>query len=329
MRGTPARSESARSLALQPGPGARLVRFVRVYFSDVFPLVLPERHIFPAGKYRALRHRVREGLHGRQATFVVGPEATDQDLHSIHEPGYVAAVRNGTLPAAMQTAIGFPWSEAFVKRSLRSCGATLSATRAALQDGTALHLAGGTHHAFAARGEGFCVFNDFAVAARLAQQILRARGGSDRVLILDTDVHQGNGTASIFAADSTVFTASLHGARNFPRVKEASDLDIALPDGTTDEPYLAALNTMLERLDAMFTPDFVFWVSGTDPLVGDRFGRLAVTEVGLAARDRRVLDWVGRKPLVVTMGGGYGRDLARSVAAAAITCELVLRHGKG
>jgi acetoin utilization deacetylase AcuC-like enzyme len=205
--------------------------------------------------------------------------------------------------------IGFPWSPAMAERARRSVGATIAACRAALHDGVAANIAGGTHHASAGKGGGFCVFNDAAVASRLMQaEWRRKRGDPLQIAIIDLDVHQGNGTASIFTRDDSVFTLSLHGAKNFPFRKEAGDLDVELPDGCRDEEYLLALDGALNELDRRFQPGLVIYLAGADPHEGDRLGRLKLTWDGLIARDQRVFDWAWQRrlPLAMAMAGGYG-----------------------
>ena len=220
-----------------------------------------------------------------------------------------------------------------VERARRSVGATVAAARTALHEGVAAQLAGGTHHAYAAKGSGFCVFNDVAVAARLMQAEWHRRGHRTllRVLVIDLDVHQGNGTASIFRDDDSVFTLSLHGGRNFPFRKEPSDLDVDLPDGCDDAAYLQALEVALAAVDercAGAPPGLVFYVAGADPHEGDRLGRLKLTQAGLAQRDRRVLDYCAQRglPLAVSMAGGYGHRIEDTVAVHAQTLGLCLQH---
>ena len=245
--------------------------------------------------------------------------ATDGELALAHTPAYVSAVTEGTLGAAQQREIGFPWSEAMVARSRRSVGATIAAARAALGEGVAVNLAGGTHHASADKGGGYCVFNDAAVAARLMQaEWHRSHRQLLRVAIIDLDVHQGNGTAAIFADDPTVFTLSLHGAKNFPFRKERSDLDVDLPDGCGDAAYLDALDRALTELWGRHTdalPGLIFYLAGADPHEGDRLGRLKLTTAALAERDRRVLAAAGERciPVALSMAGGYGRVIEDTV----------------
>jgi acetoin utilization deacetylase AcuC-like enzyme len=268
------------------------------------------------GKYRLLRQRLDAQA---DLELIEAPAATDGELALAHTPGYVCAVVEGALSAAQQREIGFPWSPAMVERSRRSVGATIAAARAALEHGVAANLAGGTHHASADKGAGYCVFNDVAVAARLMQvEWRRARRRSLRVAVIDLDVHQGNGTAVIFRADPSVFTLSMHGAKNFPFRKERSDLDVELPDGCRDEPYMQALDQALAELwrrHEDVPPGLAFYVAGADPHEGDRLGRLKLTTAGLLERDRRVLAALRarRIPVAISMGGGYGHVIADTV----------------
>ena len=289
---------------------------MHAFYADQFVLPLPPGHSFPMSKYRLLRERVERepGLALRQAI-----PATDGELALVHTPAYVSAVLEGTLGAQQQREIGFPWSEAMVARSRRSVGATILAARAALAAGVAANLAGGTQHASADKGGGYCVFNDAAVAARLMQaEWHRSHRQLLRVAVIDLDVHQGNGTAAIFADDPTVFTLSLHGAKNFPFRKERSDLDVDLPDGCGDDAYLDALDGALAELwrrHADAPPGLIFFVAGADPHEGDRLGRLKLTTAGLAERDRRVLAAARERriPVALSMAGGYGRVIDDTV----------------
>ena len=286
------------------------------YYSDHYVLPLPAGHRFPMAKYRLLRERVAEGLPG--VRFAEAPAASDAELCMAHTPAYVSAVAEGCLSTAEQREIGFPWSPAMVERSRRSVGATLAAARSALQEGVAGNLAGGTHHAGAERGSGFCVFNDLAVATR----VLQGEGAVQRVAIVDLDVHQGNGTAAIFRGDASVFTLSLHGAKNFPFRKEAGDLDVDLPDGCRDADYLEALDAALSELWQRFgTPDLAFYLAGADPHEGDRLGRLKLSAEGLAERDRRVFAACRTRgvPVAFAMGGGYGTVIEDTVAVQLAT----------
>lgn len=294
---------------------------VRAFHSDRFLLPLPPGHRFPRTKYGLLRERVAglADLDVREADA-----ASEADLALVHAPDYVAAVLDGSLSAVEQRAIGFPWSQEMVDRSRRSVGATLAAARAALAEGVAANLAGGTHHAAAARGSGYCVFNDVAVAARRLQSETPLR-----IAVIDLDVHQGDGTAAIFSGDDSVFTLSLHGARNFPFKKASSDLDVALPDGCADAEYLAALDcavAALWREHAARPFDLAFYLAGADPHEGDRLGRLKLSAAGLLERDRRVLAGLGtrRIPVALAMAGGYGHDLDITVAIQAATIEAAI-----
>jgi acetoin utilization deacetylase AcuC-like enzyme len=296
---------------------------MKAFYADHFVLPLPDGHRFPMPKYRLLRDRVVREM--PQIELHEALPASEGELALAHTPDYVSAVMQGWLSQAQQREIGFPWSPAMAERARRSVGATILASRVALHEGVAANLAGGTHHASADRGSGYCVFNDVAVAARLMQaEWNRHHHHLLRVAVIDLDVHQGNGTASIFREDSTVFTLSLHGAKNFPFRKEASDLDVDLPDGCTDLPYLEALDTALHEMwrrhhDA--PPGLAFYLAGADPHEGDRLGRLKLTANGIAERDRRVLEALRRRriPVVVTMAGGYGKVIEDTVAVQART----------
>ncbi|MBL8329785.1 MAG: histone deacetylase [Rubrivivax sp.] len=297
---------------------------MRAFHSDHFVLPLPPGHSFPMSKYRLLREQVQADPRG--VSVQEAPAASDGELALAHDPAWIDAVVHGTTSAAQQREIGFPWSPRMVERARRSVGATIAAARAALLDdeGVAANLAGGTHHAYAHKGSGYCVFNDVAVAARLMQaewHRLRSRGpqrGLLRVLVIDLDVHQGNGTAAIFREDPSVFTLSLHGQKNFPFRKESGDLDVDLPDGCRDEAYLAALGDALAQVERRFQPGppiLAFYLAGADPHEGDRLGRLKLSFDGLASRDRLVFDWLRERaiPVAVSMAGGYGRDLSQTV----------------
>lgn len=284
------------------------------FYSDHFVLPLPEGHRFPMQKYALLRDQIARHL--PDIRLCEAPAASDGELALAHAPAYVEALASGSLGAAAMREIGFPWSVPMVERSRRSVGATVAAVRAALRDGVAANLAGGTHHAYADKGSGFCVFNDVAVAARLAQtEWARRHRRPLQVAVIDLDVHQGNGTAHIFRQDASVFTLSLHGDKNFPFRKEASDLDVALPDGCGDEDYLQALAQALQDMENRFDPGLVIYLAGADPYAGDRLGRLQLSADGLQARDRQVFDWCfqRRVPLAFAMAGGYGRQIEETV----------------
>jgi acetoin utilization deacetylase AcuC-like enzyme len=287
---------------------------MQVFHTDQFVLPLPPGHRFPMGKYRLLRDRIAAELPGIR--LMPAPPASDGELALVHTPGYIQAIGDGSVDPKIMREIGFPWSTAMAERARRSVGATIAACRVAFQEGVAANIAGGTHHSFPDKGGGFCVFNDAAVAARLMQaEHARRQRQPLRVAIVDLDVHQGNGTARIFRDDPSVFTLSLHGQKNFPFRKEASDLDVHLPDGTGDDAYLQALEGALEELSQRFDPGFVIYLAGADPHEGDRLGRLKLTWDGLEARDRRVFDWAWQRglPLAFAMAGGYGQRLEDTV----------------
>lgn len=269
-------------------------------------------------KYRMLREAVARCL--PTVEFAEAPHTTDGVLALAHHPHYIRDVVTGTLTPQAQKSIGFPWSPEMVERSRRSTGATIAACRAALLDGVAVNLAGGTHHAQSDRGEGFCVFNDAAIAARLMQ----AERHVARVAIIDLDVHQGNGTAAILARDESVFTLSLHGEHNYPFIKAVSDLDVALPDGTQDDAYLAALKTALATMFARFSPQLIIYLAGADPHEGDRLGRLKLSLQGLAARDHQVMQAARAHglPVAIAMAGGYGKNIDDTVAAHLQTVRI-------
>ena len=302
---------------------------MHAFHSDLFVLPLPEGHRFPMQKYRLLREGVQTQL--PEIGLHEAAPASDGELALAHTPGYVSDVLEGRLDAARQREIGFPWSPRMAERARRSVGATIAAARAALGEGVAANLAGGTHHALADRGSGFCVFNDAAVAARLMQaEWHRTHQALLRVALIDLDVHQGNGSAAIFRDDPTVFTLSLHAARNFPFRKEASDLDVPLPDGCGDDEYLAALDRALDTLWARHAdapPGLLFYLAGADPHEGDRLGRLKLTTAGLAERDRRVLCAARERriPVAVAMAGGYGRAIEDTVAVQLGTLAAALQ----
>jgi acetoin utilization deacetylase AcuC-like enzyme len=285
---------------------------------STFPL--PEGHRFPVAKYAMLREKViAEGIVAAERVLDP-PRATDDALALVHTPAYLRRFRDGTLDAAELRRLGFPWSPALVERSYRAVGGTVEAARHALAHGIAMNLAGGTHHAFPDHGEGFCVFNDVAVAIRL----LRRDGLLRRAAIVDLDVHQGNGTHAIFAGDADVYTFSMHGGKNYPFHKVAGTLDVELADGTDDDAYLSVLHESLPRVLAASSPDLVVYIAGADPFEGDRLGRLALTFGGLARRDAFVLDSCREVgiPVAITIGGGYGRHIEDTVAAHAGTVRI-------
>jgi acetoin utilization deacetylase AcuC-like enzyme len=280
---------------------------MHAFHCDRFDPGLPEGHRFPMEKYRRLRDMAAARC--EDVRLQESRAATLPELCLAHDRAYVEAVLNGSLGDAAWREIGFPWTEAMVERSLRSVGATLEATEWAQREGIAMNLAGGTHHAQSAKGSGFCVFNDVAVAAERA-----LRQGVRRVAVIDLDVHQGNGTADIFAGREEVFTLSLHGDKNFPFRKASSTLDVPLPKGCSDNDYLAALDLALLALQAAHARvpfELVYYLAGADAHGNDRLGHLALNDAGMRSRDERVLDLASlwQTPVVVCMAGGYGKDL--------------------
>ena len=300
---------------------------MQVFYADQFVLPLPAGHRFPMGKYRLLRDRL--AAEQPEVRLMPAQPASDGELALAHSPAYIAAISDGSVDPKIMREIGFPWSTAMAERARRSVGATVAACRTAIREGLAANIAGGTHHAYADRGGGFCVFNDAAVAARLLQaEWSRARSTALRVAIVDLDVHQGNGTAAIFRSDPTVFTLSIHAQKNFPFRKEASDLDVELPDGCRDDAYLSALETALDELDRRFDPGLVIFLAGADPHEGDRLGRLKLTWDGLEARDRRVFDWAWQRrlPIAFAMAGGYGHRIEDTVQVQANTFRVAVQY---
>jgi acetoin utilization deacetylase AcuC-like enzyme len=296
---------------------------MKAFYSDQFGIPLPEGHRFPVEKYALLREAiVAAGLVPPLQLLVPEPATDEQILHA-HDEEYLRRIQAGRLTRHEVRRIGLPWSPQLVIRSRRSVGGTIAACRAALDDGLALNLAGGTHHAFRDQGSGFCIFNDVVVAARDAQ----ADGHVQRVVILDCDVHQGNGTAAITAADPTVFTFSIHCAQNFPLRKEHSDLDVSLPEGSGDDAYLTALEAGVRRALDWAEAELAIYLAGADPYQGDRLGRLALTKAGLADRDRLVLGMCRRAgiPVATVMAGGYGRRVQDTVDIHLQTVRLALQ----
>lgn len=302
---------------------------MRAFYTDRYVLPLPVGHRFPMVKYARLRERcLAEGVL-RPDELSEPPAATWDELMLVHEPAYVAAARDGTLTEMEVRRIGFPWSPEMIERSRRSSGATIVAARTALDEaaergwGVAVNLAGGTHHACPDHGEGFCVFNDAAVAIRVMQREGRIR----RAVVLDCDVHQGNGTAAAFRADPSVFTFSIHGARNFPFRKERSSLDVELLDGAGDDVFLAALELHVPHILEDFRPELAVYLAGADPWREDRFGRLGMSKEGLMERDRLVLGALrdAGVPVAVAMAGGYARDTEDTVDIHLRTIALCAR----
>lgn len=278
---------------------------MQAFDTDQFALPLPDGHRFPMSKYRLLRDRIVAS--NLPIELCTAPAASNEQLQAVHSLSYVERVTSGQLSDVEIRRIGFPWSESMVERSRRSSGATVAAAHVALNAGVACNLAGGTHHAGPDRGQGYCVFNDAAVAIH----DLLVQNQIETAAVIDTDVHQGNGTAEIFADLPNVVTLSIHGDKNFPAKKHASDIDIPLPPGTSDDAYLDSLAIGLERLDAMINPDLVVFTSGADPYVDDSLGSLALSKSGLKRRDEQVFEWClqRRKPVALTMAGGYSPDV--------------------
>jgi acetoin utilization deacetylase AcuC-like enzyme len=294
---------------------------LKAYYSDHFVLPLPPGHRFPMEKYSRLRDLVGT-LSG--VSLIEAPAASDTQLLYAHDPSYLSNVISGKLSDAEQKEIGFPWSEKMVERSRRSAGATIAAAKTAMQDGISGNLAGGTHHAYRNRGSGFCVFNDAAVAARTLQKEISSKL---KVAIIDLDVHQGNGTASILQHDASIFTLSIHGENNFPFQKEVSNLDYGLQDGCDDKTYLRVLDVCLDKLDSQFKPDFFIYLAGADPHEGDRLGRLKITKEGMQSRDETVFQYgLDRNiPIAFSMAGGYGKEIGSTVEIHYQTIQTALR----
>ena len=283
---------------------------MRVWYSPRYYADIGEGHVFPIRKFELVRDRLL--AEGTLAPHEVCEprEAALADVLLVHTEDYVTRLRAGALTAREVRRLGLPWSKALVRRSFLATSGTINAARCALEEGVASNLAGGTHHAFPDRGEGFCVLNDVAVAVR----VLRRDGLARRAAVVDLDVHQGNGTAAIFEGDETAFTFSMHGANNYPLFKLRSTLDVELPDGTGDDEYLDSLARNLPRVLG-HAPEVVFYLAGADPFEGDKLGRLALTKAGLRERDEMVLQACRERglPVATVMSGGYAADIADTV----------------
>lgn len=284
-----------------------------------YHLPLPEGHPFPMVKYTLVYDRLRAAGLLPAERIMLPDEATRVDLERVHTREYLDRLFGIGLSAPEQRALGVPWSPRLLRRSRLAVQGTLLAARAALEDGRAGNLAGGTHHAFADHGEGFCVLNDVAIAIRRLQADCRL----ERALVVDLDVHQGNGTAAIFEGDESVFTFSIHGERNYPARKMRSTLDVGLPDGVDDDAYLGALQAHLPVLTKDFRPDIVFYLAGVDVAEGDRYGKFRLSEAGIRARERCVLDWTRKLgvPLVITLAGGYSPNAVQTAILHSIVFE--------
>jgi acetoin utilization deacetylase AcuC-like enzyme len=297
---------------------------VKAFYTDHFVLPLPAGHRFPMEKYSRLRD-LASSLSDLE--LVEAPPATDTQILYAHDPSYLIKVIEGKLSPQEQKEIGFPWSEKMVERSRRSAGATVAAAKTALREGIAANLAGGTHHAYRDAGSGFCVFNDSAIAARTLQKEISQHL---KIAVIDLDVHQGNGTASILQNDDSIFTLSIHGKNNFPFKKEESNLDIGLADGCNDETYLQALSASLDQLDTRFKPNCLIFLAGADPHEGDRLGRLKISKDGMRLRDEMVFEYAqGRRlPIAFSMAGGYGKEIDSTVDIHFQTIKTALQFQK-
>ncbi len=292
---------------------------MRIFYSDHYTLPLPGDHRFPMAKYRMLRNYLIDHQIVKPIELYESPMASEDLIQLAHTAEYVEAVRTGEVNINIIKRIGFPWSPELYVRSCVTVGGALEATKAALHDGIAGNLAGGTHHAHADRGEGYCVFNDIAVATRY----LKKHGLAKRIAIIDLDVHQGNGNSSILKDDSDVFVFSMHGEKNYPFIKIPSHLDIALPEGATDEVFLENLVQGLARVKE-FGPDYIFYQTGVDPLKEDKLGKMNLTLDGLMRRDRMVLEYARDHeiPISLALGGGYAEPIELTVIAYANTYRV-------
>jgi acetoin utilization deacetylase AcuC-like enzyme len=284
---------------------------LKIYYTDTFPIPLPENHSFPKSKYYLLRRRIEESQIASSVDLKIPRPATYEEMIRAHEPTYIHRLQRGELSAKEVRRVGLPWSPEIVRRARYSAGATVEACRAAVAEGIAVNLGGGTHHAFSDHGQGYCWLNDGVIASRAMQSNELA----GKIWIIDCDVHQGNGTAAIVKNDPTIFTFSIHGKNNFPYHKETSDLDVELADNTDDAAYLNAIEKGLAACMQNFKADLAIYLAGADPYKDDRFGRLAITKEGLAQRDRLVLQHLYQAglPIAVTMAGGYARNVQDTV----------------
>jgi acetoin utilization deacetylase AcuC-like enzyme len=284
---------------------------MKIFYTDHFHIPLPADHRFPIEKYSLLRQKILKDDIVDAIKFCEPRAATYQEIVRAHSPAYFERLQNGEMTPKEMRRIGFPWSAELIERAKRSAGATIEAGFAAVKENIAVSLAGGTHHAFGDRGEGYCLLNDSVIAARA----LQSENTLKKILVIDCDVHQGNGTAAILANDTTIFTLSIHGKNNFPSRKEKSDLDIALEDETGDQAYLEALERGLNHALDIFEAEMVIYLAGADPYKNDRFGRLRLSKPGLLERDRMVFRYCHKNaiPITVTMAGGYAKNIQNSV----------------
>ena len=292
----------------------------RIFYSPYYYADIGENHVFPIRKFELVRDKLLKEGTLRLSEIVEPQPAKIEDVLLVHTEDYIMRLRSGTLTTREIRRLGLPWSKSLVRRSFLACSGTINAARHALRNAAASNLAGGTHHAFPDRGEGFCVLNDVAVAIKVLQKENLAR----RFLIVDCDVHQGNGTAFIFKNDADVFTFSMHGAKNYPLFKETSSLDIELPDKTTDDEFLHILNEALPEI-FRHEPDLVFYLGGADPFEKDQLGRLGLTIEGLRRRDEAVLKFARDEqiPVVTVMSGGYAPDINDTVEIHCNTIRAV------
>jgi len=297
---------------------------MKVFYADTVPLSLPAGHRFPAPKYPQLRQRVFDSGLFSPDDLVEAQPATKEQLLLVHTPEYVDKVFTGGLSEREQRRIGLPWSPELLDRSRRAVGGAIAACRCALEEGSGVYLGGGTHHAYPDHGEGYCVFNDVAVAVRVLQKEQKGI----KIVIADCDVHQGNGTAFIFSGDPDVFAFSVHGEKNFPFHKEKSSLDIALPDGSGDDVFLQAVDHGLREIIPQSSADLVIYIAGADPYSGDRLGRLGMSKEGLKQRDELVFERCrdARLPVAVVMGGGYAKNIEDVVDIHMQTVSLASRY---
>jgi len=294
-----------------------------IFYTDVFPIQLPENHRFPVKKYALLRETLQATIEAKNWNFQVSNQATKDELILAHSSEYIDKVLRRNLSIREERRLGLPITEQLIVRSLHSVGATVGASRQALVKSVAVHLGGGTHHAGWDHGEGFCVFNDSVVAARFMQKYY----GIKKVIIIDCDVHQGNGTAEITKNDSSIFSFSIHCQKNFPFRKYPGDMDIPLPDGLEDKDYLNVLEEGIERALAVSNPDFAIYLAGADPHKNDRLGRLSLTKDGLAQRDHLIISKLFSEqiPMAITLAGGYGKNIMDTVSIHAGTVLIANR----
>ena len=292
----------------------------RIYYSPYYYADIGENHVFPIKKFELVRDQLIREKTLQTSEIFEPPPAAVPDVLLVHTEDYITRLRGGTLTTREVRRLGLPWSESLVRRSFLATSGTINAAKHALENSVSSNLAGGTHHSFPNRGEGFCVLNDVAVAIRVLQKENLAR----RFLIVDCDVHQGNGTAFIFKDDPAIFTFSMHGEKNYPLFKETSTLDIELPDKTNDQEFLGILDEALQRI-FLHRPDLIFYLGGADPFENDKLGRLGLTIEGLRRRDEMVLNFAKDRqiPIVTVMSGGYAKDINDTVEIHCNTIRAV------